>query len=146
MSIGIQAILDKVASHAGATGRFERVNTHEFKSAPGKGVYCEIWCGPIVPATSGLASTSINLTLYIRVRSDMISEPQDLIDPRVVDAIDDLFTAYSGDFTLGDSVRNIELNTGLRADPGYLEQDNKMYRVMTITMPIIINDVYTQAP
>lgn len=144
MSIGINGILDSLTSHAAALGVFERVNTHEYKSAPGKGLFCEVWCGPIVPATSGLDSTSIELTVFMRVRSDMVQEPQDLIDPRIVDAVDQLITKLSGDFTLDGKARNVELNTGLRADPGYLNQDGKIFRTIEITVPIVVNDVFAQ--
>lgn len=148
MSIGVNAILNVVTSHALALGVFERVNTHEYKSAPGKGLFCEIWAESIAPARSGLASTSVALTLNVRIRSDMIAEPQDGIDPAIVDAVDLLMSAYSGDFTLGDTLRNVDLlagsSPGLRADAGYLDQDSKIYRIMTITLPMIVNDVWTQ--
>jgi len=34
----------------------------------------------------------------------------------------------------------------LMAKAGYLSQDGRIYRVMVITIPIIVNDVFTQAP
>ena len=143
--IGINLILDNLASHALSLGIFEKVATHEYKSSPGKGLFCEVWCGPIVPAVSGLDKTSINLTVYMRIRSDMIYEPQDAIDPRIVDAVDQLMGDINGNFEMDNQqVRNVDLLTGMRADPGYLEQDSKMYRVFTITVPIIINDVWEQ--
>lgn len=148
MSIGVVAILNAVVSHAKVLGVFEGVNTHEYKSAPGKGLYCEIWAETIAPARSGLASTSVLLTLNVRVRSDMIQEPQDAIDPAIVDAVDQLMTEYTGDFTLGDTLRNVDLlagaSPGLRADAGYLNQDNKIFRTMTITLPMIVNDCWNQ--
>lgn len=145
MSIGITALLDEIVSHAMKLGVFEKVNTHEYKSAPGKGLFCEIWSENIVPATrSGLASTSVVVTFNVRLRTDMISEPQDAIDPRILDAVDKLMTAYTGDFELGGNARNVELLTGARADAGYLNQDNKIFRIMTITLPVTVNDVWTQ--
>lgn len=148
MSLGTAVILDKVVSHAMQIGVFEKVNTHEYKSAPGKGLYCEIWAETIAPASSGLAATSAILTLNVRIRSDMIQEPQDAIDPNIIDAVDLLMDAYTGDFDLGGTTRNIDLlagaTPGLRADAGYLNQDSKIFRIMTITLPIIINDVWNQ--
>jgi hypothetical protein len=56
--------------------------------------------------------------------------------------------AYSGDFELGGNVRNVDLlgqaSEGLTAQAGYLEQDGKLYRVMTINLPLIVNDVWNQ--
>jgi hypothetical protein len=141
-------ILDKVVSHALGLGVFEKVNTHEYKSAPGKGLFCEIWAETIAPARSGLDVTSAVLTLNVRVRSNMISEPQDAIDPAILDAVSLLMDAYTGDFQLGGAARNIDLlagsTPGLRADAGYLNQDSAIFRIMTITVPIIVNDCWNQ--
>jgi hypothetical protein len=148
MSLGTRSILDKVVSHALALGTFAKVNTHEYKAAPGKGLFCEIWAETIAPARSGLDVTSAVLTLNIRIRSDMIAEPQDGIDPAILDAVDELMDAYTGDFQLGGTSRNIDLlagsTPGLRADAGYLDHGGKLFRIVTITMPIIINDVWNQ--
>lgn len=141
-------ILDIVVSHALTLGVFNQVNTHEYKAAPGKGLYCEIWAETIVPARSGLDVTSATLTLNVRIRSDMVSEPQDAIDPDILNAVDQLMNAYTGDFDLGAKARNIDLlagsTAGLRADAGYLDHGGKLFRIMTITLPIIINDVWNQ--
>jgi hypothetical protein len=146
-----QAIFDVVQSHAAKTGYFERVNTHEYKAAPGVGLSCEIWAdyiGPF-PAGSGLALTSGLLTLAVRIRTSMTQEPQDSIDPAVLTTTVALLGEYSGDFDLGTNVRNVDLlgasGTPLSARAGYLNQDNKLYRVMTITLPIMINDLWAQA-
>lgn len=148
MSLDTQGILDVIVSHALSLGVFEKVNTHEYKSAPGKGLYCEIWVETVRPARSGLNVTSAILTFNVRVRSDMIQEPQDAIDPNIIDAVDLLMNAYTSDFELGGKARNIDLLTGaskgLSADAGYLNQDGKVFRIMTITLPIIINDVWNQ--
>jgi hypothetical protein len=59
--------------------------------------------------------------------------------------------AFSGDFDLGGvgGVRYIDLlgstGTVLGAVAGYIEIDKKMFRVMTMTIPIIINDAFVQA-
>lgn len=148
MTLNSGQILDTLVSHALGLGVFKQVNTHEYKSAPGKGLFCEIWAETIAPARSGLDITSARLTINVRIRSDMISEPQDSIDPEILDAVDLLMNAYTGDFELGGEARNIDLlagsSPGLRADAGYLNQDNKIFRIMTITVPIIINDVWVQ--
>jgi hypothetical protein len=148
MSLNSGQILDIVVSHALTLGVFNQVNTHEYKSAPGKGLFCEIWAETIAPARSGLDVTSATLTLSVRIRSDMVTEPQDAIDPDILNAVDLLMDAYTGDFELGGEARNIDLlagsTPGLRADAGYLNQDGKIFRIMTITLPIIINDVWNQ--
>jgi hypothetical protein len=80
----------------------------------------------------------------------MLAEPQDAIDPAMLDAVDLLCGAYSAGFTLGGALRSIDLlgtyGAPLSAKAGYLTQDSKLYRVMTITLPCIVNDLWTQTP
>jgi hypothetical protein len=149
MSLDASTILNEVQSHAMSSGLFERVNGHEPKNAPGNGLTAAVWAQDIAPVRgSGLASTSARVVFNVRIYSSMLQEPQDAIDPQILNAVDVLMTAYSGDFTLGGNVRNIDLlgQTGqaLSALAGYINQDNKMYRVMTIALPVIVNDVWEQ--
>jgi hypothetical protein len=151
VSLGAKAILDAVRTQILSTGRFERALTHEPKSAPGNGVTAAVWVDSIRPAAgSGLATTSARLVLKIRVYTNMLREPQDQIDIDILTAVDVLMAAYSGDFTLGGLVREVDLlgadGDPLSADAGYLEQDSKLYRVMVITLPLVVNDLWAQAP
>jgi hypothetical protein len=148
----ITAILNGVVSHALASGLFETVNQHEPKSAPGNGLTAAVWAQEIAPVAtgSGLAATSGRVEFWLRIYTNMLSEPQDAIDPNVLTAVDTLMTAYSADFTLGDQVKDIDLlgehGTPLSAKAGYLNQDGKLYRVMDIVLPLIINDIWAQSP
>lgn len=145
------AIIDAAASHAMTLGLFERVNKHEPKNAPGNGLTCAIWGGRITPInSSGLASTSVRLLLNVRLYSSMLQEPADMIDPNLTAACDTLMAAYAGDLTLGAQVRTVDVRgihgVPMEAVDGYLSQDNRLYRVYTITLPLLINDAWTEAP
>lgn len=150
MSLNLQAILDATVSHALASGYFERVNQHEPKAAPGNGISAAVWVNTIGPAVgaSGLTATSGRLELNVRVMQNMLKEPQDAIEPAVLAAVDALMSAYSGDFDLGGNVRNVDLlgqaGVPLSAQAGYLPIDGKLYRAMTIVLPLIINDLWNQ--
>ncbi len=150
--LDLDAILDPVVSHAAASGWFERVNTVEPKSKPGLGLTCAVWVDAVGPApgASGLAATSALLILNVRLYTSMLGEPQDAIDPNMTGALNALFAAYSADFDLGGQVRNIDLlgefGPGLSAKAGYLDISGTLHRVYTITLPMVINDVWVQAP
>lgn len=150
MAINATGILAAVESHALASGYFERVNRHEPKNAPGAGISASIWVQSLsaFARTSGLAVTSALLVLNVRIQQNMLTEPQDDIDPEIIAAVDDLFASYAGDFTLGGVVDAVDLQgmsgTPLQALAGYLNHDGKLYRVMTIVLPLIINDAWTQ--
>lgn len=144
-----QAIIDAIVSHAAALGRFERVNAHEPKSPPGSGLSCAVWVDRIAPvASSGLAATSALVVVNVRVYTNMLTEPADAIDPALMQAVDALLAALSSDLDLGGQVRCVDLigqtGTALSAQAGYLTQDSRLYRVMTVTVPLIVNDAWTQ--
>jgi hypothetical protein len=151
MTINITGILDGIQSHAMATGLFDRVSGHEPKNPPGNGLSFASWVQRIspVPAASGLAVSSGRLEFNARLYSSFIQQPEDAIDPNLVAATDTLMSVYSGDFELGGNVRNIDLlgqtGTPLSAQAGYLTQAGKTYRVITIVLPVIVNDLWSQA-
>lgn len=150
MALDITSILSALGDHAAGSGYFERVTGHEPKSAPGNGLSAAIWPQRVTPvkARSGLASTSVRLEAVVRLYSGMLAEPTDEIDPGLIAATDYLMGAYSGDFALGGLVSMVDLlgayGAPLDALAGYLRQDNTEYRVMTITAPLIINDLWNQ--
>lgn len=150
MSLDSVALFTAMESHALESGLFERVNGHEPKAAPGNGLTAAVWSQRIVPVPrgSGLKYTSGLVTFYLRIYQNMLMQPQDSIDPLVLNAVDVLFAAYSRDFTLGGLVRNVDLlgstGTSLSAEAGYINQDGKMFRAMTLTVPLIINDLWEQ--
>lgn len=150
MSIDVTGLFDKLESHALSLGYFERVNGHEPKNAPGAGVSAAVWIQDLrpAPAASGLSSTSARLVFSVRVYQNMLTEPQDSIDPAVVAAVDGLIRAYSGDFTLDGTVMVVDLlgahGVPLSATAGYINQDGQMMRVVTVTVPCIISDAWTQ--
>jgi hypothetical protein len=151
VSIGLPAILDAVTSHALESGYFDRVNRHEPKNAPGRGISAAVWVdrvGPL-PRGSGLASTAALVLLNVRIFTNMLSDPPDDIDPNLVAAADALIGAYSGDFDLGGTIRCVDLlgaySGGLGAQAGYLDQDGRKFRVLTISLPLVIDDAWAQS-
>lgn len=148
--LNTDAVIDGLVSNAMQLGLFEKVNTHEPKSRPGNGLTVAIWSDTIRPhlQDSGLNITSAVVTFNVRIQTSMLYEPQDLIDPNLIKAVDVLFAQYSGDFDLGGSVRNIDLlgesGATLSAQAGYLNMSGTIYRIVTIVLPVIINDVWNQ--
>ncbi len=144
-------ITETLQSHAERLRIFDAVNGHEPKAPPGSGLTCAIWVQSFRPVqSSGLASTSMLLTMSMRIYTSMLSEPQDKIDPEVMDAVGQLITNLSADYTLDsmESVRCIDLlgmdSEGLGGEAGYLSISNAMFRVFTLSVPIIVNDAFPQ--
>lgn len=151
--IDLEGIRAALMSHAAASGRFERVNGHEPHNAPGSGISAAVWLHQVLPSArqSGLTATSAVVIFNIRIYTTMLAEPQDDIDPRILGAADLLFTAYVADFQLGGTVAAVDVfgmaaGVGLQINAGHLEQDGKPYRVLVITLPLLVHDVWEQAP
>ena len=146
----VLSLVDHAVSKAMTLGIFETVNLHEPKSPPGSGQRCAIWAQSIEPIglASGLASTSGYVVLSARIYGNMLAEPQDEIDPAIMTAATTLLGAFSADFTMGGTVRNIDLlgsyGQKLGAQAGYLTLGKGLYRIMTITVPCVINDMWQQ--
>jgi hypothetical protein len=126
----IVAIRAAMIDHALSLGLFASVSGHEPKAAPATGgLTGAVWADLIEPARarSGLDSTTVRLVWNVRVGTNMVAEPQDDIDLDVLVAVAALMQAYSGDFTLGGAVEEVDLlgayGTPLAARAGYLNQD-----------------------
>jgi hypothetical protein len=149
--VAVSAVFDRILSWAMNCGRFATVNGHEPKSAPVGEIDFALWVQDIqnLGKVSGESASSGVLTLQGRVYTSFTSQPFDSIDPRVLSASNDLMGALCADFDFDgiDSVRNLDIfgisGVRLRAQAGYVEIDKKMFRVMTITIPVIINDMFT---
>jgi hypothetical protein len=142
----LNAIVSKVLQ----LGMFDKVNTHEPKSAPGKGLTCSIRLWSIGPARgqSGLAATSPRVEWVARIQENMLREPVDDIDSNMAMATDAIMEALSAGFQLDGTVRNVDLlgtyGEPLRAQAGYMEQDKVMFRIIDIFIPYLVNDAWSQ--
>lgn len=151
MGLSTQAYIDAVSAHALTTGYFERVQGHEPKSSMPNGIWASVWIQSIRPARGigGLNRTGVRFEFMVRCAANMLKDPQDAIDPLLVNAVDSLLALYSGDFSLGGTIMAVDL-LGSHGDPlqavaGYLPLGNTMYRVIDITLPLLITDVWDQA-
>lgn len=144
----VNQLFSSVQSSLMTLGLFESVNAHEPKSAPQNGLNAALWVDSITPVgrASGIAATSGVVLFNIRIYSSTFALPYDNIDPSLTSAAMTVLNAYSGSFTFGETVRDIDLlgmyGTPMGARAGYINLDNKMYRIFTITMPVVIDDLW----
>lgn len=149
MALDLAAIRAAVESHALATGHLERSAGHEPENGPGQGVTAAVWVDDLfhVKRRSGLNVTSTCLLMQIRLQTPVGG---DEVDPLLLAAADALMRAYSGDFELGGEVAAVDLlgmaegSPGLRGKAGYLQQDDTMYRVFVITLPLLVDNLWNQ--
>lgn len=157
----VTSVYDKIVSHASATGYFADVAGHEIKSSGPLGLVCMMWMDYLGPALggagSGLAETSTLLVLNARIEAGAFAPDRltaDAIDPKLLAAASALMGRLIGDLTLDGTaaglVRTIDVRgmSGRRLEGrgGYLDRDGKLKRLINITVPIILNDAWTEAP
>lgn len=145
-------IFSAVQEEALKSGWFDSVNGHELVSPPGNGLTCAVWvqAGPDpVGDESGLAASSALLTFFVRIYTPEMQQPRDEIDPAVSKAAAALMRRWHDnyDFGLHPLVRNVDLlgqsGTRLQCVAQWIDvPGGGRARVVTITLPIIVNDVF----
>lgn len=151
--IDIAGIIDTVTTFATDSGLFAGgVVDYEARTTPTEGIMCAVWFQTLapIPERSGLASTTALLTLNVRLYLSTLHQPYGDMETLMVQAADTLMGDFSGDFDFGGKVSNVDLlgahGPGLSGQAGYVpNMDGKLMRVVTITLPLVINDVWEQA-
>lgn len=145
----VTALVGYLESLAIQTNVFRTVNFHEAFAAPSTGLHLEMWVNSIEPlgTESGLDAGSGYVIVFARAKLNTKYQPRDDIDPEILTAMTTLIAAYSADFDLGGSIRNIDIfgmaGQKLSAQAGYVSQDGNLFRMMTLTIPCIINDMWS---
>ncbi len=146
----INAVYAAAVSAAQKLSVFEVVLQHEPKAAPVSLPACAVWTQALTPvaAVSGLNATSGRLELRARIYLSFLGKPEDRIDPELIRLTSALLGAYSGGFTFGGTVMEIDLlgahGESLNATAGYIQHDSHMFRVMECNIPVIIDSLWTQ--
>lgn len=146
------ALFAAAQSKAQGLAIFESVVTHEPKAAPQSLPFLALWLGPLtpLPANSGLPATSARIALRGRIYVSDLKKPEDQLDAQLLSLTVTLLGAFSGAFTLGGQVELIDLlgmyGEAMSGQPGYLAHDDKFFRVMELNLPLIIDNLWEQAP
>jgi hypothetical protein len=143
-AVQAKALFTAIQSQADQLGIFQGVATHDPWNAPGSRLFCSITLSTVRPVTSsGLAAVSGQVTLLVRVWSSALQKPLDSIDPEVLAAACSLMGAFAGGFTLGGTVRDIDL-FAMVAQPAYVDFEGKPFRTIEIQLPIVVNDMFAE--
>lgn len=160
MALDLRPIIGAVISHAAAGGYATAWAAHEPKGqgAQAGEIVVGAWLqsiGPL-PRNSSLKHTGAVVVLLVRYYLDALppgaeQADMDAIDPKAVDAVQDLLGRLNGDFTLGGLVHAVDPLGGiagqpLRAEAGYVTLSGKLQRIFDVFVPIAVDDVWGQAP
>ena len=85
----------------------------------------------------------------VRLHENMLGEPQEDIEFLMAERASKIMEDLFADFELGGNVRNIDAaginGAPVRADWGYNDVGGKMYRIIDITIPMVVDGSATMA-
>ena len=150
-----QAILNLFANlktQADTSGLFQRVLGHEPRSAPGGGFSYALWLGPIspVPGLGGLTATAGRVEFQSRIYVPFLEKSEDQIETDLMRKVLQMIGFYSAEFTAGGTVYAIDLE-GMHGAPleagtfGYIDLGGTICRVAELSIPVLIDNLWTQA-
>ena len=152
--MNLAGMLSALADVAKSSGLVERALMHEPIQAPGSGISAAFWAATDfltpVQERSGLAATSVRALFHGRLYAPLDVDSADAVEQTLMAATDALLTSLNGAFTLGGLVANIDLlgafGIAVGAEAGYVNFGDGWYRTITISLPLVINDAWMQAP
>lgn len=145
-------LINAVASIVLGSGLFTAVSSHEPASLPATGMAAAVWMQGIGPLKklSGLAGTAARVELRLRIYTPLITGNMDSIDPSMTSAASEMIRRLSADFTLNGEIFAADLlgaqGNPLSAKADYYKQGDQFYRIYDITVPLLVDDVWAQAP
>jgi hypothetical protein len=152
MTIDSRQIFATLQGYAASSGLFDAVVGHEPIKSPAAptGLTCAVqYMGMRPIQSSGLNSVSVRVEMWFRIFTSSLQEPQDDIDPRVMDAVDSLFSSVINDFDFGSQARYVDVfgsdGEGMSVSAGFVTMDQRPMRTADIVVPILINDAYDES-
>lgn len=148
----VNTLISNVASGAKNLGVFQQVLKHEPKAPPQNGTTLALWWTAIKPSKnySDLTSTAGVVTLTNRVYINMLQKPEDYVESSLLTAVSTLIGEYSSEFSFGSTVIAVDLlgieGTPMSATTGYVDISHTLYRTANITVPVIIDGLWSQEP
>lgn len=149
----VTALMAAVRTVPAKTGAFRSsVIFHEPRAAPSVLPSLALWAGPIEPvgAVSGLSEVSGRVTVQGRIYVANAQKADDKTEELLLTLQSALLGGFAGAFTLGGEAMCIDLlgayGQKISAAPGWLDHDGTWFRVSEVTVPAIIDPLWTEAP
>lgn len=150
MAFRIKATLQALHSHFAKSGYFPHVQIGEPKQPIGEKLGVAIF--PVSMSNTVMFGGGKPRELHVvtcRIYKDMLEDPEDQIEFAITEAVAEAASNIIGDFDLESTVNHVDIcgqyGTPLSVTFGYLTLSNVMYRLVDITVPIIVDDSTTAA-
>lgn len=150
----IDGIFAEIKNPIMALGIFKTVAFYEPKAAP-PADHCALWGDRLraIPRRSGLATAAFLMMINCRIynsygSADFVDQTAAAVEPKVFRAAAAVMGEFIGNFTLETLDGNIDVlgdnGFALDAVPGYINHDGIIFRVITVQIPVIINDLFAE--
>lgn len=149
MALDTAGILNKMVTHIKTTGRIKNVVKHDpLSNVPFGTVSVIIRRIFPTPETSSLRKTGVAIVFSIAIYANDMAEPRDGAETELLNIFDSIMALFNRDFKLGGAIHSIDFfgrsGVSVDANMGRIEIDKKLYRVLDITLPVLIFDTWTQ--
>uniref|UniRef100_A0A6M3XKI5 Uncharacterized protein n=1 Tax=viral metagenome TaxID=1070528 RepID=A0A6M3XKI5_9ZZZZ len=144
MPFAIKATLQAISSYIQASGYVQKSTIGEPESPPGERLAASVYMGNISIVSLTLNTTIEVHTVILRLYMDMLAEPTEGIEFKLAEVVSGIFHDLLGEYDLGTTIRNVDAGgiygSPLRATWGYVDVGGKMYRIVDMSIPLIVDD------
>jgi len=142
MAFDITTTINLVVSFLQKRGEYSLVQIGEPKSPPRGDLAAAVFVSDASVVGVTLQTTIEIHELTIRLYRNMMEEPEEDNELRISQAVTGIVSDLLGDYDLGASVRNIavgEYGRTVSATYGYLDVGGTMYRMVDISVPLVVD-------
>lgn len=142
MAFDITTTINLVVSFLQKRGEYSFVQIGEPKSPPRGDLAAAVFVSDASVVGVTLQTTIEIHELTIRLYRNMMEEPEEDNELRISQAVTGIVSDLLGDYDLGASVRNIavgEYGRTISATYGYLDVGGTMYRMVDISVPLVVD-------
>ena len=145
MVFDIATTMQTIKSHLLASGLFGAdVMIGEPKSPPGSGLTASIFMERVAVEELTLDKTVELHEVVVRFYTPEVQQTTPIREDRLEKAVGSIEKAWFGDFSLGATVRNIDISE-LSWEFGHVDIDRIEYRTVEVTLPLIVDGSATLA-
>jgi hypothetical protein len=154
MAFNIQSTLDAIASHIARTGYVAEARIGEPSSPPDAidRLHAAIYMASATVVDLTLSTTIEQHVVTVRLyRRAAFGQGDDAgaVEKEMALAVSQVVSNLIGEFDLGATMRNIDVGgqygQGIQSEFGYVSIGNTMFRIVDITVPLIVDGSATQA-
>lgn len=143
MPFEIVATLDQMHSHLKGLGYLGHVQIGEPMAPPEAETTAAIFASGVRVAETTLNSIIELHTITIRIYKDMLVHPPEELEKGLSIVTSHLMKELGSDLDLGGNIRSVDVagiyGSVLEAQWGSIQIQNKMYKVVDITVPLIVD-------